>query len=49
MDAQHNNECNFIIRNSYRHTDHIDECTHRPLAAIVAATEIQRLPDRAQP
>ncbi len=25
MYAQYNNECNFIIRNSYRHTDHIDE------------------------
>lgn len=25
MNAQYNNECNFIIRNQYRHTDHIDE------------------------
>jgi len=25
MEAQYNNECNFVIRNSYRHTDHIDE------------------------
>ncbi len=25
MYAQYNNECNFIIRNRYRHTDHIDE------------------------
>jgi len=25
MGAQYNNECNFVIRNSYRHTDHIDE------------------------
>ncbi len=25
MTAQYNNECNFIIRNQYRHTDHIDE------------------------
>ncbi|MGI5819361.1 MAG: Gfo/Idh/MocA family protein [Armatimonadota bacterium] len=25
MYAQYNNECNFVIRNQYRHTDHIDE------------------------
>ncbi len=25
MTAQYNNECNFIIRNQYRHTDRIDE------------------------
>ncbi len=25
MNAQYNNECNFVIRNKYRHTDHIDE------------------------
>ncbi len=25
MSAQYNNECNFVIRNQYRHTDHIDE------------------------
>ncbi|MEA3402113.1 MAG: Gfo/Idh/MocA family oxidoreductase [Armatimonadota bacterium] len=25
MYAQYNNECNFVIRNRYRHTEHIDE------------------------
>ncbi len=25
MYAQYNNECNFVIRNQYRHTDHVDE------------------------